>query len=60
MEKACRKCRVITEENECPVCRSKDLTTNWKGIIFVTKPEESEIAKKANIKSPGKYAVKVL
>ncbi|MCD6274623.1 MAG: DNA-directed RNA polymerase, subunit E'' [Candidatus Aenigmarchaeota archaeon] len=59
VEKACKVCHRLTEEKECPVCKTKDLTENWQGIAIIFKPEESEIAKELNFKSPGKYAIKV-
>lgn len=59
MEKACKKCRrLITTGNECPICRSKDLTTSWSGLLIVYDTE-SEIAKKVGIASPGRYAIRV-
>lgn len=59
VEKACRTCHRLTEKRECPVCKTKELTENWQGVVIVFKPEESEIAKELNFESPGKYAVKV-
>jgi len=57
-EKACKICSRITEEKECEVCKNKDLTRNWKGVIIVYNAE-SEMAKKANIAVPGKYALQI-
>ena len=34
--KACKKCKLIITGNECPLCKSTDLTTNVKGRIIVT------------------------
>ncbi len=59
MEKACKNCRrLITTGNECPICRSKDLTASWSGLLIVYDAE-SEIAKKVGITSPGRYAIRV-
>jgi len=59
-ERACRVCkRLIEEGNECDVCKSTDLTNNWKGVIVIFSAE-SEIAKKAGIAVPGKYALQVM
>ncbi len=59
-ERACRVCkRLIEEGNECDVCKSNDLTSNWKGVIVVFNAD-SEIAKKAGIAVPGKYAMQVM
>lgn len=57
-EKACKTCRRIVKGNLCPVCKSSDVTKNWKGLIVVINPD-SEIAKEAGITAPGKYAVRV-
>jgi len=57
-EKACKICRRIVKGNLCPICKSSDVTTNWKGLIVVINPD-SEIAKEAGITAPGKYAVRV-
>ncbi len=57
-EKACRNCKRLVKGNVCPICKSSDLTMNWRGIIVVLDTN-SEIAKEAKITSPGKYAVRV-
>ncbi len=57
MRRACKKCRKIYDElKTCPECNEK-LSENWKGVIIVVDPENSEIAKKLNITKPGKYAL---
>lgn len=53
----CRNCRRFTSERECPVCKSKDLSASWKGMVIINDPEGSEIAKALNINAPGKYAL---
>ncbi len=57
-EFACRICRRILQSNICPVCKSTDVSTSWKGLLVVLDAD-SEIAKAAGITAPGKYAVKV-
>jgi DNA-directed RNA polymerase subunit E" len=59
--KACLKCRALVtiEAETCPVCGSKDFTTEWSGVIIVFDPEKSAVAKLLGIKTPGRYAVKV-
>jgi DNA-directed RNA polymerase subunit E" len=54
----CRNCRRFTTESVCPVCKSTNLSTSWKGMIVIIKPD-SEIAKALNISEPGKYALYV-
>jgi DNA-directed RNA polymerase subunit E" len=56
-EKACKSCRRIVRGNICPVCKSSDITTNWRGLLVVIN-SESEIAKEAGITSPGRYAIR--
>jgi len=57
VEKACRKCKLITEEKECPNCKTSKLSNRWYGLLVVLD-EDSEINKEMGIK-PGKYALKV-
>ncbi len=60
MSKACKKCLLIVEKgNQCPICKSKDLSTNFKGEIIIFDPNNSKIAKEIKAKSPGTYAIKV-
>jgi DNA-directed RNA polymerase subunit E" len=59
-EKACRVCRkVVLDTKECPNCGSASFTTFWRGYVVIMQPEESEIAKKMGISSPGKYALQL-
>jgi DNA-directed RNA polymerase subunit E" len=57
-KRACKICKRILEKNECPVCKSKDTTTNFQGMVVVFNAE-SEVAKKLGITAPGKYAIRV-
>lgn len=57
---ACRMChRIVEEGNVCPVCSSSDLSNEWQGYVIIIDPSRSNIAKKLNIDTPGKYAIKV-
>ncbi len=58
-EQACRNCRRLVKGNVCPVCKSSDLTKNWKGILVVLDANTSEVAKEMAITAPGKYGIKV-
>lgn len=58
-EKACKKCRMVIEGDICPICKESQLTTNWKGLVVIAKPEESEIAKQLGITVPGKFALRL-
>ena len=57
-EKACKTCRRLVKGNLCPICKTSELTSNWKGVIVIIDPN-SEIAKEAGITASGKYATKV-
>lgn len=56
--RACKICNKIYEGDKCPGCESKEFTENFKGRVFITNPEKSEIAQKLNIKSKGNFAIK--
>lgn len=57
-EQACKICRRLVKGSVCPVCKTNELTRNWKGILVIFDTE-SEVAKEAGITAPGKYAIKV-
>ncbi len=58
--KACKNCKRIVEKgSECPICKSNELSTAWKGLMVVYDVEGSELAEEADITSPGKYAIRV-
>ncbi len=58
-EQACRVCRRLVKGNICTVCKSSDLTKNWKGILVVIDANGSEVAKEMGITAPGRYGIKV-
>ncbi|MDH7594228.1 MAG: transcription elongation factor subunit Spt4 [Methanomicrobiales archaeon] len=55
----CRDCHRVVEGNACSVCGSTNLTTDWTGYLVIIDPDHSDIAKKMNIKLPGRFALKV-
>lgn len=57
-KKVCKNCRIFVKGSECPLCKSTDLTTSWKGKIIVIDSSKSEIAEKLDIKVKGEYAIK--
>lgn len=59
MSRACRVCKIITEEPACPICRSTDLSDDFSGLLIVLNPEGSQIAQKMEIKKEGQYALKI-
>ena len=56
--RACRKCRLLHEEEKCPKCGSQSYTEGWKGRIEITDAENSEIAKQLRLTEKGVYAIK--
>jgi len=56
--KICKKCKIFVEGDKCPLCQGNQFTENWKGKIIVLNPEQSEIARKLDIKQKGSYAIK--
>lgn len=57
-KKACKTCKIFVKGSECPICKSTDLTTSWKGRIIIMDPGKSEVAKKMGITVKGEYAIK--
>ncbi len=58
-DKACKNCRFISNGPVCPNCKSTNLSDDWSGLVIVTEPEVSEVAKRIGIKAPGRYALRV-
>ena len=57
-EKACKNCRRLVKGNLCPICKSSEVTSSWKGVLVIFDAN-SEIAKEAGITAPGKYAIRI-
>jgi DNA-directed RNA polymerase subunit E" len=55
----CRDCHRVVDGESCAICGSANLSTDWAGYLVIIDPEHSDIAKKMNIKLPGRYALKV-
>ncbi len=55
----CRECHRVVEGEACAVCGTSNLSSDWAGYLIIIDPEHSDIAKRMNIKLPGKYALKV-
>ena len=58
-EMACRKCKCVTTQKICGVCKSSDLTPDWNGVVLVVEPTNSQIARTLGISKKGKYALRV-
>ncbi len=57
--RACRTCKIITDENVCPICRSTDLSDDYSGLLVVLDAENSQLAKKLEIEKEGRYALRI-
>lgn len=58
LEKACKQCHVITEEDSCPSC-SSPTSKEWQGYVVILDHTKSEIAKRMGINVNGKFALRV-
>ena len=56
--RACKVCLRISEGERCPVCGAST-SQYWSGYLAVLDPENSQIAKRMELKTPGQYALKV-
>ena len=54
----CRNCRRFTTTQACPVCKSTNLSTSWKGLVVIADIN-SEMAKILKVTEPGRYALYV-
>jgi DNA-directed RNA polymerase subunit E" len=57
-ERACPRCKYISYDRNCPLCGT-ETSSEWNGLIVVTDPDNSTLAKELNINSPGRFALKV-
>ncbi len=57
--KVCKKCKIFVTKAECPLCKGKEFSENWKGRLFILDANKSEIAKKMSVTVKGEYAIKV-
>ena len=58
-KKACKRCKLFVDGDECPVCKGNQFVQNWKGRITITNVAKSDIAKKVGMTADGEYAIKV-
>lgn len=57
-EKACVHCKVLFDEERCPICNETATTESWKGKMYVFNAEKSEVAKNLKIKKNGEFAIR--
>ena len=58
-KKACKKCKLFVEGDQCPICKNNQFATNWKGRINIIDANKSSVAKKIGLNVKGDYAIKV-
>ncbi|KXB06198.1 hypothetical protein AKJ53_01070 [candidate division MSBL1 archaeon SCGC-AAA382F02] len=58
-EKACKNCNRIVEGDVCPVCKKSSFSNEWRGYVIILNPEESQIAERMGVDTPGSYALRV-
>ncbi|HOT94946.1 MAG TPA: transcription elongation factor subunit Spt4 [Methanoregulaceae archaeon] len=59
LPKVCRECHRLVEGETCVMCGTANLSTDWSGYLVVIDPRHSQVAKKVNISTAGRYALKV-
>ncbi len=57
--RACKKCKMLTYEKNCPIHGDEKTTEEWSGFVLISEPSESIISQKAGTKMAGMYAIKV-
>lgn len=58
IERACKKCSLVTEEDKCPVCGA-ETSKEWQGYVVILDHTKSEIARRMGIHVNGKFALRV-
>ena len=59
MPRACRTCKVITNESTCPICKGTELSDDYSSLLIVLDPDNSLLAEKLEAKEAGNYALKI-
>jgi len=57
--RACRRCKNISDENICPVCKGTEFSDDYSGLLIVLDPENSILAEKLDTTEEGQYALKI-
>ena len=58
-KKACKKCKMFVEGNQCPNCKSEAFASVWQGRLHIIDTNKSMIAQKMDVTVKGEYAIKV-
>lgn len=55
---ACTSCKRISTKERCPVC-DNPTSSNWSGLLIITDPDNSAVAKELDITLAGEYCSRV-
>lgn len=58
-KKVCRKCKIFTDEDLCPICKKDSFGTSWQGRIHFLDVKNSRVAQEMGVDMNGEYAIKV-
>ncbi len=58
VERACKRCNAMAEEEKCPLCGG-DTSKEWQGYVVILDHTKSEIARRMGISVNGKFALRV-
>ena len=59
MSRACRMCKMISDENICPQCKGTELSEDFSGLLVILDPDDSLLAEKLDTNEKGNYALKI-
>lgn len=57
--KVCKRCKIFTDDDLCPICKKDSFATSWQGRIFFLNTAKSMIAHKMGVENDGEYAIKI-
>jgi DNA-directed RNA polymerase subunit E" len=49
---------MLSSKERCPVC-GNPTSSNWSGLLVITNPDESAVAKELGISLAGEYCLRV-
>jgi len=61
-EKVCSECKYVVRDKDfrvCPVCGNDKFLDKYHGFVYIFDYDRSEVAKKLDIKTNGKYALRI-
>lgn len=58
-KQACKKCKLITDEELCPNCKHNSFAQSIQGRIHFIDYKKSRVAHEMDINYNGEYAIKI-